>query len=75
MRQLARLHTAYIIKWGIVVTDKMQKCLNNAIASVRMEGFEFAPEQLDFLTDLVERVDCGEITWDEAIGTILKKYK
>lgn len=57
------------------MTEKIQKCLNNAIASVRMEGFEFTPEQLDFLSDLVERVDCGGITCDEAIGTILKKYK
>lgn len=74
MRQLARLHTAYIIKWGIAVTEDMQKRLNNAIASARMEGFEFTPEQVDFLAELIEKVDRGEITWNEAVKKIIKKF-
>lgn len=55
------------------MTESMQKRFNNAIASIRMEGFKFTQEQLDFLADLIERADCGEITWGEAIRIILKK--
>lgn len=56
------------------MTENMRKNFNNAIASIQMEGFEFTQEQLDFLADLIEKADCGEITWDEAIRKILKKY-
>jgi hypothetical protein len=57
------------------MTDKTKKAFNNAIASARMEGFDFTDEQLAMLTDLIERVDQGEITWEEAINTITSKYR
>lgn len=49
------------------MTDKTKKAFNNAIASVRMEGFDFTDEQIDMLTKLIERVDRDEITWNEAV--------
>lgn len=57
------------------MTDKTKKAFNNAIASARMEGFDFTGEQLAMLTDLIERVDQGEITWKEAINSLVQRYK
>ena len=57
------------------MTDKTKKAFNNAIASARVEGFDFTDEQLDMLTDLIERVDQGEITWEEAINSLVQRYK
>ena len=57
------------------MTDKMQKALSNAIASARMEGFDFTDEQLAMLTDLMEQVDQGGITWEEAINNLVQRYK
>jgi hypothetical protein len=57
------------------MTDKTKKAFNNAIASARMEGFDFTDEQLAMLTDLIERVDQGEITWEEAINNLVQRYK
>lgn len=57
------------------MTDKTKKAFNNAIASARMEGFDFTDEQIDILTKLIERVDRGEITWNEAIKYLIKKYR
>jgi hypothetical protein len=57
------------------MTDKTKKAFNNALASARMEGFDFTGEQLDMLTDLIERVDQGEITWEEVINSLVQRYK
>lgn len=57
------------------MTDKTKKAFNNAIASVRMEGFDFTDEQLAALSDLIEQVDGGKITWREAIDSIIQKYR
>lgn len=57
------------------MTDKTKKAFNNAIASARMEGFDFTDEQLESLANLIERVEGGAITWREAIDFILQKYR
>lgn len=57
------------------MTDKTKKALNNALASARMEGFDFTDEQIDMLTKLIERVGSGEITWSEAIKYLIERYK
>lgn len=57
------------------MTDKTKKAFKNAIASVRMEGFDFTDEQLNDLADLIERVDDGKITWQEAIDSLVQKYR
>jgi hypothetical protein len=57
------------------MTDKTKKAFNNAIASARMEGFDFTDEQLESLADLIEQVDGGAITWQEAIDSLVKKYR
>lgn len=57
------------------MTDKAQKAFNNAIASVRMEGFNFTDEQLKSLADIIEQVDDGKITWREAIDSLVEKYR
>lgn len=57
------------------MTDKTRKAFNNAIASARMEGFDFTDEQLESLADLVEQVDDGKMTWREAIDSLVKKYR
>lgn len=57
------------------MTDKTKKAFNNAIASARMEGFDFTDEQLNDLADIIERVDNGKITWQEAIDSLVDKYK
>ena len=57
------------------MTDKTKKAFNNAIASARMEGFDFTDEQLENLADLIEQVDDGKMTWQEAIDSLVKKYR
>ena len=57
------------------MTDKTKKALNNALASARMEGFDFTDEQIDMLTKLIEKVDRNEITWSEAIKYLIERYK
>ena len=57
------------------MTDKTKKAFNNAIASARMEGFDFTDEQLESLTDIIEQVDDGKMTWQEAIDSLAKKYR
>jgi polyhydroxyalkanoate synthesis regulator phasin len=57
------------------MTDEIKKAFNNAIASARMEGFDFTDEQLESLADLIEQVDNGKMTWQEAIDSILQKYR
>jgi len=57
------------------MTDKTKKAFNNAIASARMEGFDFTDEQLNDLTDIIEQVDDGKMTWREAIDSLVKKYR
>lgn len=57
------------------MTDKTKKAFNNAIASARMEGFDFTDEQLNDLADIIEQVDDGKITWREAINSLVNKYK
>lgn len=57
------------------MTDKTKKAFNNAIASARMEGFDFTDEQLNDLADIIEQVDDGKMTWREAIDSLVDKYK
>lgn len=57
------------------MTNETKKAFNNAIASARMEGFDFTDEQIESLAELVEQVDDGKITWREAIDSLVKKYR
>jgi Ca2+-binding EF-hand superfamily protein len=57
------------------MTDKTKKAFNNALASARMEGFDFTDEQLESLVDIIEQVDDGKMTWREAIDSLVKKYR
>ena len=57
------------------MTDKTKKAFNNAIASARMEGFDFTDEQLESLANFIEQVDDGKMTWQEAIDSLVQKYK
>ena len=57
------------------MTDETKKAFNNAIASARMEGFNFTDEQLNDLADIIEQVDDGKMTWREAINSLVDKYK
>lgn len=57
------------------MTDKTKKAFNNAIASAKMEGFNFADEQLESLADIIEQVDDGKMTWREAIDSLVEKYR
>lgn len=57
------------------MTDKTKKAFNNAIASARMEGFDFTDEQLKSLVDIIEQVDDGKVTWQEAIDSLVQKYR
>ena len=52
----------------------ISKAMQNAIASARMEGFEFTDEQISYLTNLAQQAEDGKITWQEAIKIILKKF-
>ena len=57
------------------MTDKTKQAFNNAIASTRIEGFDFTDEQLEILADIIEQVDDGKMTWQEAINFLVKKYR
>lgn len=57
------------------MTDKTRKAFNNAIASARMEGFDFTGEQLESLANIIEQVDNGKMTWQEAIDSLVQKYR
>lgn len=57
------------------MTDKTKKAFNNAIASARMEGFDFTDEQLNELAYFIEQVDDGKMTWQEAVDSLVKKYR
>ena len=46
---------------------------NNAFASWEAEGFTFSDNEKQFILSLVERVDIGELTWDEAVDIIKEK--
>ena len=48
--------------------------LRNALASVQIEGFEFTDEQIQFVSDLVRRIDGGEISLDEAVQIVKEKH-
>lgn len=53
------------------MTDETKKAFDNAIASVKMEGFDFTDEQLESLTDIIEQVDAGKMTWQEVIDSLV----
>lgn len=57
------------------MTDKTKKAFNNAIASAKMEGFNFTDEQLENLANIIEQVDDGKMTWQEAIDSLVNKYR
>lgn len=57
------------------MTDKTKKAFNNAIASARMEGFDFTDEQLSELAYFIEQVYDNKMTWQEAIDSRVKKYR
>lgn len=57
------------------LTDETKKAFNNAIASAKMEGFNFTDEQLESLADIIEQVDDGKMTWREAIDSLVEKYR
>jgi hypothetical protein len=57
------------------MTDKTKKAFNNAIASARMEGFDFTDEQLDELAYFIEQVYDNKMTWQEAIDSLVQKYR
>lgn len=47
---------------------------NNALANVQLEGYEFTLEQIEFIKDLVERIDNKEITWEQAIEIVKERH-
>ena len=57
------------------MTDKTKKAFNNAIASARMEGFDFTDEQLNELAYFIEQVYDNKMTWQEAIDSLVQKYR
>lgn len=57
------------------MTDKTKKAFNNAIASAKMEGFNFTDEQLDELAYFIEQVYDNKMTWQEAVDSLVKKYR
>ena len=48
----------------------MNNDLQQAIASTEFGGLTFTDEQKEFMVKLVESVDSGTITWDEAIQLV-----
>lgn len=57
------------------MTDKTKKAFNNAIASAKMEGFNFTDEQLDELAYFIEQVYDNKMTWQEAVDSLVQKYR
>lgn len=47
---------------------------NNALANVQLEGYEFTLEQIEFIKDLVERIDSKAITWEQAIEIVKERH-
>jgi len=56
------------------MTDETKKAFNNAIASAKMEGFNFTDEQLNELAYFIEQVYDKKMTWQEATDSLVKKY-
>ena len=52
----------------------MKDKIRNALASVEIEGYEFSIEQINFISNLVERIDNKEINWDEAVAIIKERH-
>ena len=52
----------------------MNDKLKSSLASVELEGHDFTVEQVKFIINLVERIDNGEITWDEAIKIVKARH-
>lgn len=57
------------------MTDKTKKAFNNAIASARMEGFDFTDEQINELAYFIEQIYDNKMTWREAIDSLVQKYR
>lgn len=57
------------------MTDETKKAFNNALASARMEGFDFTDEQLNELAYFIERVYDDKMTWQEAVDSLVKKFR
>ena len=57
------------------MTDETKKAFDNAIASARMEGFNFTDEQLNELAYFIEQVYDKKMTWQEAVDSLVKKYR
>ena len=57
------------------MTDETKKAFNNAVASAKMEGFNFTDEQLDELAYFIEQVYDNKMTWQEAVDSLVQKYK
>lgn len=57
------------------MTDKTKKAFNNALASTRMESFDFTDEQLNELAYFIEQVYDNKMTWQEAVDSLVKKYR
>lgn len=51
--------------------NNKERAINNAIASIEMEGFVITDEQ----RELVKRVVNKEISYEEALESIKNKYK
>lgn len=51
--------------------NNKERAINNAIASIEMEGFVITDEQ----RELVKRVVNKEISYEEALKSIKNKYK
>ena len=52
----------------------MNEKLKNSLASVEMEGFTFTGEQIEFICNIVERIERRELTWDEAIIIVKARH-
>ena len=57
------------------MTDETKKAFNNAIASAKMEGFNFTDEQLNELAYFIEQVYDNKMTWQEAVDSLVQKYR
>lgn len=57
------------------MTDKTKKAFDNAIASARMEGFDFTDEQLSELAYFIEQVYDNKMTWQKAVDSLVQKYR
>ena len=53
----------------------MNTKFKNALANVQLEGYDYSAEQIDFIEKLIERINNGEITWDEGIKIIKERHQ